>query len=571
MKVMSAAAAATTLLVSAATAQSSYGSANSSGLPVVDLGYQIQQATGFNETGRYYNFSDVRFAAPPTGKNRFRAPQPPATNRSSIQHGGEQRICPQAGPAWLLGTTQFLPEYLAGQTEFNSSSFNTSDTDGQLPPPAPGTTEDCLFLDLLVPEQIFQDAGKGYGAPVLVWIYGGGYTVGSKSGIAPAGLLNRSSEWTNHDEVIFVALNYRLGAFGFLSGPTFQQDGTANAGLLDQRFALEWVQQHIGKFGGDPNRVTVFGESAGGGSIMHQITAYGGRNGPAPFQQAVPQSPGYFPYVSNQQQEQYFNEFLGLLNVTSISQARELPSAALQQANAIQVARSPYGQFTYGPTVDGDFAPQTASELLLHGLFDKNIRVMVGHNADEGLLFTSPFIQNNSAFDSFISSSFPSIRGWPDVMDYITTTLYPPIFDGSQAQGYTNQIARASALIAELVFTCNTFYLDNAYNNKTYSYLFAVPPALHGQDVSSTFYPGQSDIYGSLIVPEIAIALQEYITDFAIYGRPNGGDNAAEGIPYFNMYGSNATVQRLGADGIRQVRDPAANARCNWWQKALYV
>jgi len=72
--------------------------------------------------------------------------------------------------------------------------------------------------------------------------------------------------------VIFVSLNYRLGAFGWLSGPTFQEDGEANAGLWDQRFALEWVQKYICQFGGDPNRVTVVGESAGGGSIMHQIT-----------------------------------------------------------------------------------------------------------------------------------------------------------------------------------------------------------------------------------------------------------------------------------------------------------
>lgn len=95
---------------------------------------------------------------------------------------------------------------------------------------------------------------------------------GDKSGInggSPAGLLRRSN-----NGVIYVSLNYRLGAFGFLSGPTFQSysNTTANAGLHDQRFALNWVKQHIHVFGGDPNRVTVFGESAGAGGIMHQIT-----------------------------------------------------------------------------------------------------------------------------------------------------------------------------------------------------------------------------------------------------------------------------------------------------------
>lgn len=105
---------------------------------------------------------------------------------------------------------------------------------------------------------------------VLVWIYGGGYTSGSKAGQnsgSPAGLLRRGD-----GNFIYVTINYRIGAFGWLSGPTLQHDGVANAGLWDQRFALEWVQRNIHLFGGDPDRVTVAGESAGGGSILHQIT-----------------------------------------------------------------------------------------------------------------------------------------------------------------------------------------------------------------------------------------------------------------------------------------------------------
>ena len=116
---------------------------------------------------------------------------------------------------------------------------------------------------------------------------------------------------------------------------------------------------------------------------MHQITAYGGNNGPIPFAQAVLQSPGFFPVVSNQQQEQIFNNYLSLLNVSTIEEAREMPFSALQAANLRQVGLSTYGQYTYGPAVDGDFVPALPGELLLHGQYSKDLRVMVGHNFDE--------------------------------------------------------------------------------------------------------------------------------------------------------------------------------------------
>ncbi len=326
---------------------------------------------------------------------------------------------------------------------------------GMLPPQDPRTTEDCLFLDVVVPETIFKGASKTAndtsGAPVLVWIYGGGYTFGEKSAYSAAGLIH-AAQLNNTEGIIFVSLNYRLGAFGWLSGPKFQQDGTANAGLYDQRLALQWVQDNIHLFGGDPNRVTVIGESAGGGSIMYQITAFGGLKGPAPFQQAVLQSAAFQNVVSNLQEETIFNTFLGLLKVSTIEEARQLPLTALQTANIIQVANSSYGDFTYGPVVDGLFAPAIPGKLLLQGSYDHNLKLMLGHNADEGLEFTSPFITNDTTFNEYIQTAFPTIN--PSVATYIETVLYPPQMPGTLAlTGYSDETGRAVLAVTESTFT----------------------------------------------------------------------------------------------------------------------
>jgi len=119
--------------------------------------------------------------------------------------------------------------------------------------------------------------------------------------------------------------------------------------LYDQRLALEWIQNNIHLFGGDPGHVTVMGESAGGASIMHQITAFGGSQGPAPFQQAIIQSPAYVSDLPVQQQEDTLQKFLQILNVSTIQQARQLPSETLISANAKFVGESPYGNYIVDP------------------------------------------------------------------------------------------------------------------------------------------------------------------------------------------------------------------------------
>lgn len=247
---------------------------------------------------------------------------------------------------------------------------------------------------------------------------------------------------------------------------------------------------------------------------------------------------------------------------TSLAELRNLSSDVVIKANAQQVAYdATYGQFVYGPVVDGNFVPLQPGQLLAQGRFDKDVRVMVGHNANEGQYFTPPYITSNEALKAQLKSAFFSA---PDQsIDYITDVLYPPIFDGTYA--YTDQYSRARLIISEGVFTCNTNYLSTALNNETYSYLFAVPPAFHGQDVPYTYYTGGALSPTGVVNRTVAIALQDFITSFAENGKPE-----AEGIRQFNMYGPDASVLDLNITGIDEVRDSNANARCNWWQLALY-
>lgn len=417
---------------------------------------------------------------------------------------------------------------------------------------------------------------------MLSRIYGGGYVEGSKNQnnqYDPSGLLNASVA-NGDDGVVFVALNYRLGAFGWSGGPTFQQQGgTSNAGLYDQRLALEWVQQYIHLFGGDPNQVTIMGESAGGGSVMHQITAYGGLK-PVPFQRAIPQSPGWLPITNQLTQENNTLSLFKYLNVSTLAEAQALPSEAVILGNILQILNAPYGQYIYGPTVDGVFVPTQPSLALLAGIsFAKNITVMAGHNKNEGPAFTPPYVRTDADLAEYLKIAFPTAQ--ESQIAYVVNDLYPAVYDGTYP--WTTPIDRTIRLVTEVIFVCNTNYLARAYNNQTYNYLFEVAPALHGFDVPSTFYLGEGTNLTESIYAPVAEAMQRYITNFVMTGNPNTPDlvtaNGAA-IPEFPMYGANATVMMFNytvtspttvSPFIQTGPDDTDNERCYFWQKDLLL
>ena len=133
-------------------------------------------------------------------------------------------------------------------------------------------TEDCLTMSVMRPQGTALDAKL----PVLFWIYGGGFELGSPQPYNASVLIPRAM--MQDKPFVFVAVNYRLGGFGFLGGSEVLADGSANLGLLDQRMGLEWVADNIAAFGGDAEAVTLWGESAGSISVFHQLALYNGNN-----------------------------------------------------------------------------------------------------------------------------------------------------------------------------------------------------------------------------------------------------------------------------------------------------
>ncbi|KAJ9651969.1 hypothetical protein H2198_008795, partial [Neophaeococcomyces mojaviensis] len=393
----------------------------------------------------------------------------------------------------------------------------------------------------------------------------------------PSGLIN-ASQANGGQGIVYVALNYRLGALGWLAGPSFQQQGgVSNAALYDQRLAIEWVKTNIHLFGGDPNQITLIGESAGGGSIMHQITAYGGLKGVS-FQRAIPQSPGWFPISSPYIQENDTMNFFHNLNATTLADARAASSAQVITANLLTVYASPYGGYTFGPVVDGIFVPtQPGLSLLTNVSYAKNISVMAGHNTNEGPGFTPPYVRTDDDLRAYIRSNYPGAV--PAVVDTILK-LYPAVYDGTYP--WKSPVDRTITIVTEQIFTCNTNYLARAYQNKTYNYQFGILPAVHGIDIYSTFYQGQGTNLSQSIYAPVANALQTYITNFAMTGNPNspGLLSASGPVPYFPMQGNNASEMLLNytitsptsvAPAIGVVKDPTANERCAFWQKGLYL
>jgi carboxylesterase type B len=268
--------------------------------------YQGRHLTSWDQDA----FLGVPFAQPPTGPLRWRWPQSLNSSFTEVRD--------------------------ATQQGYSCMQFRGNFT----------MSEDCLNLNVVRPA-----GNHSKPLPVLVWIFGGGLYTGSVADpqYNLSGIVKVSQDMGQ--PIIAVAMNYRLGMYGFMQTPQLLAEGSSNAGLLDQRMALRWIQENIEAFGGDPDRVVVWGESAGAQSVAYQMFSYNGRDDGL-YRAAILESGG--PTGAQVQNLAYYTSpvenltrTVGCWNATDqLACLRDLSQEALFAAQPSQV---------WNPMIDGDF------------------------------------------------------------------------------------------------------------------------------------------------------------------------------------------------------------------------
>ncbi|KAH8176833.1 carboxylesterase family protein [Sarocladium implicatum] len=495
--------------------------------PVLDLPYGSFEAT--SKKSGIWTFKNIPYAAPPLGHLRWAKPAPPL-QRSGTQPGN------RSGPACLQSVMYGL-NVVGGKNEETigqlvNQILGSSESVPTLNAPQ---SEDCLYLDIQVPEKALRDPTLKL--PVIVYVFGGGYTLGGKDLLEPllplydgSGMIKQSGK-----NIIFISFNYRLGALGFLAGTTMERDGLPNTGLWDQRAVFEWVQAHISKVGGDPAKVTAIGESAGASSLMFHLVAEGGTLDPL-FQKAVLLSPAYQPiWDRSGTVEGKFELFADLAGCKGegVECLREASSGTLAQANKAVMELQTPGTFAFGPTPDGFFIRQLPTIELSLGKIWPVESLILSHCEHESILFVSGAVQSNDDFGSFLTALLPNSSLTNGITERILET-YPPV--GGKSSLYKAQTDRLEDLLRDASMTCNIRYLTEAIgSSRVWAMQYSVKPGWHATDLIPLFYNDDDFDMSSLttflasvlrlvtgiFMRGLSRAYQSYVTSYVRTGDPN--------------------------------------------------
>ena len=453
-------------------------------------------------------YKGIPFAAPPLGDLRWRAPQPPL--------------------AWtgVRPAEKFAPACM--QVPIVMPIFGMD---------ALETSEDCLYLNIWTPS-----ASRQARLPVMVWIYGGGFSIGGTS-LAQYNGANLAKKG-----VVLVSVAYRVGALGFMAHPelTAEQGGhSGNYGLLDQIAGLQWVQRNIAAFGGDPHRVTIFGESAGGISVsmlaasplakglFHRGISESGGNF-APARQA---NEGGENMLALAAAEKNGAAFLAKLGVASIADARKKPAADVLKA-------SPPGLGGFWPVFDGYVLQGDQYHLYEAGRYN-DTPVLIGVNADEGALFTPSITAETyrknieSGYGEYASRILAAYPGASDAealrsaRDIFRDTAFAwPTWSWARLQSKTGK-----GPVYVYFFTHRPPYPDTP-QYKDWG-------ASHGGEISYVFGNFVPAMPPSAVDRAVSEEISSYWVNFAKNGNPNG-----TGLPQWPAF-TNADPQ------VMSLNDPS--------------
>jgi para-nitrobenzyl esterase len=425
-------------------------------------------------------FRGIPYAAPPVGKLRWHAPQPAA-------HWDGVRKADQFGAICM-------------QPAFRGANPTAN---------PPKMSEDCLFLNVWTAATSASER-----RPVMVWIHPGGYQTGS--GSTPG----YDGEALAKKGVVLVTINYRLGVFGFFSHPELTKESenhaSGNYGLMDQIAALQWVQKNIAGFGGDPRRVTVFGDSAGSASISNLM---GSPRAKGLFQRAAGESGAWMGISLTTTRP------LAEAEQAGVKMAEEIHAQSLEDLRAISAEDLLKGGRGGGPVIDGWLIPEDVGTIFALGK-QNDVPLLAGSNKDEGTFF----LQSTTA-EKFTERSRARFGDQADAF----LKLYPA---GSDEEANTSQLA---AFRDELAFVMRIWVRAQTKtgHSKTFLYYFShEPPAPVGSTFRGGFGSGATHgaeaqyIFQNLLPPrawtdldhQVSDMLSSYWVNFATNGDPNGKD-----------------------------------------------
>lgn len=383
---------------------------------LIDLGYSKYQGSALDAGVNQY--LGVRYAAPPIGDLRWRAPADPEVTNATQDASAFGPICLGIGDVF----------------------------------PTPGEDEDCLFVNVWTPS----NATRNSKLPVWFFIQGGGYVTDANANYNGTDVVQKSG-----GNIVFVNMNYRVAAWGYLASEKLRKDGDLNAGFLDQRKALEWVQKYIHLFGGDPDHVVIHGDSAGAGSVAFHLTAFGGRDDGL-FIGGIGESV-FFPWQPKVSElEWQFDRFAkdaGCGNSTDeLACLRSQGTATLQAANVGSPfpGRNNTPDFYFSPAVDGILIQDYPYRLFQEKKIIK-VPIIFGDDTNEG----SGFAANAATPEDvavFMKDNYPPLTKRDTDEINRLYPLMPPLPEHSGAY-----FPSASAAYGESTFTCPGLFISDVF------------------------------------------------------------------------------------------------------------